>query len=359
MKKSLFRCWLLAVVLAAGCAPLSDQAIRDLARNTSSIRPLTESLAQADGGAVKSLDNDRFLAEVSADTLSREQFVQTLSTQCQRAYGGSLKTSSDQFRLAADNIRQHQLRALAGRDGPITLYLSDALSRTLNSEVNAAARKLQDKAEEKRGERLYRQATLACTRYGDNGLLQIPHMVSYLTPDSAGQGNALWAVATGSAFSEAIQQALERAETAAGRAMSDDRDSVARYKGLKNAGELVIEAELSRPGAYGEQFRMDVSLDNHTAEPINVNPVPPLLRSAAGQSWSTALDGWIREGDNNCRRVEGTQVQVPAGQQCAARFWLLAGGFRMPNMLVEADLASSTLELRPVTEFQVRRNEAR
>lgn len=359
MNKSLFRCWIAAVVLAAGCAPLSDQAIRDLARDADSIRPLTESLAQADGGAVNSLDNDRFLAEVSADTLSREQFVETLSTQCQRAYGGSLKTSSDQFRLAVKDIRPHQLRALAGRDGPITLYLGDALSRTLNSEVNAAARKLQDKAEEKRGERLYRQATLACTRYGDNGLLEIHHMVSYLTPDSAGQGDALWAVATASAFNDAIQQALGQAETAAGRAMSNDRDSVAHYKGLNNAGELVIQAELSRPGAYGDQFRMDVSLDNHTAEPVSVDTVPPVLRAAAGQSWSTALDGWIREGENNCRRLEGKRVQVPGGQQCTARFWLLVGGFPMPNMIMETELAGNTLELRPVTEFQVRRADAR
>jgi hypothetical protein len=346
-------------VLVSACAPLSEQAIRDLARESNSIRPLAESLAQADGGAVHSLDNDRFLAEVSADTLSREQFVQTLSTQCQRAHGGELKTSSEQFRLAPEDIREHQLRALAGRDGPITLYLGDALSRTLNSDINAAIRRLQDKAEEQRGERLYRQAALVCTSYGDNGLLRIHHLVSYLTKNSAGQGDAIWAVATESAFEEAIQDELDRAETAAGRSMSKERDNVAHYKALKNAGELVIQAELSRPGVYGDQFRMDVTLDNHTAEPVNVDPVPSILRSGAGQSWSTDHDGWIREGENHCRRLEGTRVQVPGGQECTARFWLLVGGFRMPNMLIEANLAGSTLELRPVTEFEVRRNEAR
>lgn len=359
MNRSTFRFWVLSVVLVAGCAPLSEQAIRDLARESNSIRPLAESLAQADGGSVSSLDNDRFLAEVSADTLARDQFVETLSTQCQRAYGGSLKTSGDQFRLAPEDIREHQLRALAGRDGPITLYLGDALSRTLNSDINAAIRRLQDKAEEERDERLHRQAALVCTSYGDNGLLRIHHLVSYLTRDSAGQGDALWAVATESAFEEAIQDELDRAETAAGRSMSEDRDTVAHYKALKNAGELVIQAKLSRPGVYGDQFRMEVTLDNHTAEPVNVDPVPPGLRSAAGQSWSTAHDGWIREGDNLCRRLEGTQVQVPGGQECTARFWLLVGGFRMPNMLMEADVAGSTLEMRPVTEFEVRRNEAR
>ena len=356
---SIVRFWVLSVVLVAGCAPLSEEAIRDLARNTASIRPLAESLAQADGGAVSSLDNDRFLAEVSADTLSRDQFVETLSTQCQRAYGGSLKTSSDQFRLAPEDIHEHQLRALAGRDGPITLYLGDALSRTLNSDINSAIRRLQDKAEEQRSERLYRQAALVCTSYGDNGLLRIHHLVSYLTKNSAGQGDAVWAVATGSALDEAIQDALERAETAAGRDMSEERDRVAHYKALKNAGELVIQAGLSRPRVYGEQFRMEVTLDNHTAEPVNVDPVPPLLRSAAGQSWSTDHDGWIREGENHCRRLEGTKVQVPGGQACKARFWLRVGAFRMPNMLMEANVAGSTLEMRPVTEFEVRRNEAR
>jgi len=359
MNRSIVLFWVLSAILVSGCAPLSDQAIRDLARESNSIRPLAESLAQADGGSVNSLDNDRFLAEVSADTLSRDQFVETLSTQCQRAHGGSLKTSGDQFRLAPEDIPRHKLRALAGRDGPITLYLGDALSRTLNSDINGAIRRLQGQAEEQRGERLYRQAALVCTSYGDNGLLRIHHLVSYLTPNSAGQGDALWAVATESAFEEPIQKALERAETAAGRSMSKERDNVARYKALKNAGKLVIRAELSRPGVYGEQFRMEVTLDNHTSGPVNVDPVPPILRSGAGQSWSTDHDGWIREGENECRRLEGTKVQVPGGQQCTARFWLLVGGFRMPNMLLEASVAGSTLELRPVTEFQVRRNKAR
>ena len=79
MKTFGFRPFLLAAVLLAGCAPLSDDAIRQLARESSSIRTLAESLAQADGGRVNSLDNDRFLAEVSTDTLSREQFVSTLA----------------------------------------------------------------------------------------------------------------------------------------------------------------------------------------------------------------------------------------------------------------------------------------
>lgn len=359
MKTSLFRSALPIMLLVAGCAPLSEEAIRDLARNSSSIRTLSESLAQADGGAVRSLDNDHFLAEVSTDTLSRKQFVETLDTHCSRAHGGGLKTTQENFRLASEDIRDHQLRSIAGEGGPITLYLGDALSRTLNSDVNAAVRDIQDKAEEERDNRLHRQATVACTSYGNNGLLRIHYLVGYLTPDSAGHEDPVWAVATKSAFDGATERALEKAETAAGRAMSEDRDTVAHYKALKNAGEVVVRTQLSRPGAYGDQFRMDVTLDNHTAKPINLDPVPDMLKSATGQSWSTAHDGWIRkeEDGQHCRRLEGNKVQVPGGQQCKARFWLLIGGFRMPNMLMEARMAGTQLEMRPVTKFEVRSNQ--
>jgi hypothetical protein len=363
MKTFGFRPFLLAAVLLAGCAPLSDDAIRQLARESSSIRTLAESLAQADGGRVNSLDNDRFLAEVSTDTLSREQFVSTLDTHCDRAHGGTLKTSNDSFRLAPEDIRRHQLEQLAGTRGPITLYLRNALSRTLNSDVNRILRDLQDEAEADRERTLYRQASVLCTGYGSNGLLQIHYLVNYLTRDDAGHGDALWGVATESAFTDSIQSALARAETSAGRAMSEERDTVAHYKGLKDAGRLSIRASMSRPGVYGDQYRMEVELDNRTAEPVNVDPVPAVFKSAAGQSWSAAHDGWIREKAGgeapHCRRMEGKQVQVPGGQVCAARFWLVIGGFPTPNMILSAELVDEKMELRPVTEFEVRQAEAR
>lgn len=354
MKKLRARLRMLPVVLLAGCAPLGDDAIRQLAQESPSIRPLAESLAEADGGRVNSLDNEHFLAEVSSRTMSREQFVSTLSTHCRSAHGGSLKTDRDTFKLARDDIREYQLQTLAGRDSPITTYLRDALSRTLNSDINRSVRELDRMASDKRDSKLHRQATLVCVGYGDNGLLNIYYLVNYLTENEGGSGDVLWAVATESAYEDAIKHHREMAEIAAGRAMSEDRDTVALYRGGANNGDLALEASLSRPGSYGYEFRMDVLLVNNGLEPAAVDPVPGAFRAADGTLWSANHDGYINKGDNNCRRLGRREVQVPAGGRCHARFWVTMNGFDMPNMLLESSLLGQNVEFAPRTRFQER-----
>lgn len=348
---------LLGVCLVASCAPLGEDAIRQLAQESPSIRPLAESLAEADGGRVSSLDNEHFLAEVSGRTLSREQFVSTLSTHCQSAHGGSLKTDRDTFRLAREDIRDYQLETIAGRNGPITAYLGDALSRTLNSDINRSVRELDRMASDKRDTELHRQATLVCAGYGNNGLLDIHYLVNYLTEDGDGGGDVLWAVATRSAFADDLKRQREMAETAAGRAMSEDRDAVALYRGGANRGDLALEASLSRPGSYGYEFRMEIMLVNNGLEHAAVDPIPGAFRAADGNLWSADHDGYINKGDNNCRRLGQREVQVPAGGRCHARFWMTINGFDMPNMLLESRLLGQDVEFAPRTRYQERLTE--
>jgi hypothetical protein len=343
------------LALMAGCAPLTQEEIDRLARDSNSIRPLAESLARADDGSVRSLDGDRFVAELSARTLSREQFVSTLSTHCDRAHGGRLMTDREAFPLADKDIQPWQLESLAGRNGPITDYLGDALNRTLNSDVSRMVREVEREAVRWHNDDLYRQASVLCISYGDNGLLRIHYLVNYLTEDDGGGGDPFWAVATEQAFRPAIERQRELAETAANRAMWDDRETVEGYQGSADVDGVGITLAMARPGSYGYDFQLKATMQNGSQAARSIELVPTELTASDGRQWSVKYQGVVHENrSDQCQRESGSHFRVAGNSRCEIRLRLVLDNFDMPNMLITTHLAGVRFELSPRTRFQLK-----
>lgn len=342
------------VLLINACAPLSQDELNRLATDSSSIRPLAESLARADGGSTLSLDDHRFLAEISARTLSREQFLGVLTTHCRSAHGGTLKTSRDNFPLGAAEIRPFQLQALAGSDGPITDYLSDALGRTVNSDVGKAKRNLAYDGSERYGDKLHRQATLLCTGYGDNGLLRLHYMVSWLTEDEAGTGDPVWAVATEGAFTSVLERQRELALAAASRSMSEDQETIVAYTGAGDNGSVSVRARLSRPASFGYDFEVQLELENRGARSVTLLPELAQARTADGRDWSATHEGVVLGVGNTCENLTRREIRVPAASSCRYRFRIRIPGFEMPNMEMTANVVDAFIRLSPVSEYSSR-----
>lgn len=344
----------LLVLFINACAPLSQEELDRMARDSSSIRPLAESLARADGGGTLSLDDQRFLAEISSATLSRQQFLDVLSTHCRSAHGGGIRTGTDNFPLGAADIRDFQLQAMAGSDGAIVDYLRDTLGRTLNSDISKAKRTLAYDGSERYGDKLHRQATVLCTSYGDNGLLRIHYMVSYLTTDPDGGGDPVWGVASEGAFTRVLERQRELAMAAASRKMSEDQETIVAYRGAGQNGPVSVGASLERPAPYGYEFEMQLRLKNQGAEAVTITPAMGQVRTADGRDWMTQYDGPVRGADNSCESVNRREIRVAAGEECRYRFITIIQGFEMPNMVMTARVADTFVKLSPVSEYQNR-----
>lgn len=340
--------------LINACAPLSQDELNRMARDSSSIRPLAESLARADGGSTLSLDDDRFLAEISRATLSRQQFLSVLSTHCQSAHGGTIKTSRDNFPLGGKDIRDFQLQSMAGSGGPITDYLRDTLGRTLNSDVSKAKRELSYDGSERYGDKLHRQATVLCTSYGDNGLLQLHYMVSYLTTDADGGGNPVWGVAAEGAFTPLLERQRELALAAASRKMSEDQETIVAYRGVGQNGMVSVAASVERPAPYGYEFEVQLQLKNQGASPVTVDAQLDQVRTADGKDWTVLYDGPVRNADNTCESINRRQIRVASGEACQYRFLTVIQGFEMPNMVMNGRVAEAFVKLSPVSQYQSR-----
>lgn len=344
----------LVALLLNACAPLSQEELDRMARETPSVRPLAESLARADDGRTLSLDDDRFLAEISGRTLSRKQFLGVLSDHCRSAHAGSLEASSGTFPLADSDIRDFQLEAMLGARGPVVDYLREALGRTLNSDIARATANLTHDAGERYGEQLHRQGAVVCTSYGDNGLLQIHYLVAYLTPDDAGGSDVVWAVASEGAFREELADQRQLAVAAANRRMSQDRETVVRYRGEGSNGALTVTADLSRPAPYGYDFELQLELQNAGAVPLAVTPTLEYARTADGRDWETGYGGVVRGAGNTCESITGRQIRVEPGSSCRYRVRITIDGFEMPNMVLTGKAADAFVKLSPVSEFESR-----